>query len=360
MSMADASPQNRTSTHAAQPASADVPTPADARPLQARDDAAKATVRGRSVEHGKSAPATRVRRVLPTADIDDAPRAGAASVWRKIRATRRLLGVLVWSIIGCTTQTILVRLRGPSKIWFARFFWRTTCRLIGLEIRIEGALAGTIRDRAAVARGERPVIFVANHSSWLDIPAIGSVLPTVFVAKDEVGRWPIMGTISRLGRTIFVSRQRNNTGRELSEMTNRLADGDNLILFPEGTSSDGGRVLPFLSSFFAIAKPGRLDARALQTTDAIPAVPPVVIQPVSVVYDRLEGLPVSRSRRSVFSWYGDMDLAPHVWKFCQWRNTRATVILHPPLYPDAFRTRKALANEAWRVISDGAADLRHR
>jgi hypothetical protein len=95
-------------------------------------------------------------------------------------------------------------------------------------------------------------------------------------------------------------------------MQQKLQAGDDLILFPEGTSSDGSRVLPFHSSFFAAAY-GEVSP---------------LIQPVSVVYDRLAGLPVGRSSRAVFAWYGDMSLAPHFWQVAQWRGKRVTLLFH--------------------------------
>ncbi|WP_281700487.1 1-acyl-sn-glycerol-3-phosphate acyltransferase, partial [Acetobacter malorum] len=162
-----------------------------------------------------------------------------------------------------------------------------------------------------------------------------------------------------IGRTIFVSRQRSTTGRERDLMIRRMVDGDNLVLFPEGTSSDGSRVLPFMSAFFAIAKLPRLrnGEKSLLPITYAPGMSPI-IQPVSVVYDELEGLPVSRLRRPVFAWYGDMDLGPHLWQLVQWHKSRATVVLHEPLDPELFPSRKALAQAAWNSVARGAADLR--
>jgi 1-acyl-sn-glycerol-3-phosphate acyltransferase len=270
------------------------------------------------------------------------------------RAVRRIGAVLLWVAASCVVQGILILLPGSAKIRYARLFWSKVCRLVGLRTRVLGTCAGTIRTERAAQGGTRPVIFISNHSSWLDVAVIGAVLPAVFVAKEDVRRWPVISTVARLGRTIFVSRQRGTTGRERDDMTHRLARGDNLILFPEGTSSDGSRVLPFLSSFFAIAK---ASARA-EGTEQPAAFPLPLVQPVSLVYDRLDGLPVSRSKRSVFAWYGDMDLAPHVWQLTQWRSMRATILLHPPLDPADFPSRKALAAAAWRCVADGAARLR--
>ncbi len=112
--------------------------------------------------------------------------------------------------------------------------------------------AGGARDRHS-SRTPRPVMFVSNHSSWVDIPVLGGVLPACFVAKGEVAGWPLIGTVARLGRTVFISRNRGAMAREAEMMPGGGGAGDNLILFPEGTTSDGSRVLPFRTSFFAAA-----------------------------------------------------------------------------------------------------------
>ncbi|MFT8776032.1 MAG: lysophospholipid acyltransferase family protein [Gluconacetobacter liquefaciens] len=278
----------------------------------------------------------------------------------RLRAAARLFAIICWVPSSVSFEALLLLVPGTAKIRWTRVIWGVLCRLLSMKIRVSGTRAGTVGGAKARARGERPVIYVSNHCSWLDVPVLGTVLPSVFVAKGDIGAWPVMGTVSRIGRTIFVSRQRSTTGRERDEMVSRLIEGDNLVLFPEGTSSDGMRVLPFMSAFFAIAKmpPMRKgnEADPPMLTYA-PGMAPL-IQPVSLVYDRLDGLNVNRHRRPVFSWYGDMDLAPHVWQLLQWRSMRASVILHPPLDPDAFPSRKALAQAAWKAVAEGAAQLR--
>jgi 1-acyl-sn-glycerol-3-phosphate acyltransferase len=189
---------------------------------------------------------------------------------------------------------------------------------------------------------------VSNHSSWIDVPVVGGVLNGCFVAKGDVATWPIISTIARLGRTVFVTRSRASTGRERDAMRAVLAAGDNLILFPEGTSSDGSRVLPFRTSFFAVAESGDSEDRS-----RLP-----IIQPVSIVYDRLGGLPAGRASRPVFAWYGDMDIASHFWRLTQHIGLRATVLLHAPLDPARFEDRKALSQAVWQVVADGASTLR--
>ena len=135
-------------------------------------------------------------------------------------------------------------------------------------------------------------------------------------------------------------------------MRARLAAGDSLILFPEGTSSDGSRVLPFRSSFFSILEGADLDGAGTGSGH------PPLIQPVSVVYDRVAWLPVGRAGRPVFAWYGDMDLGSHFWRVAQWRGLRVTVLLHAPFDPALYASRKALSQAVWRTVADGAATLR--
>lgn len=285
-------------------------------------------------------------------------RQAARSPVRRIRAVLRLGAIVLWTTSSVSFEALLLLVPGTAKVRWTRVIWGGLCRLLSLKIRVIGRRAGGVTGERERARGERPVIYVSNHSTWLDVPVLGTILPSVFVAKGDIERWPVMGLVSKIGRTIFVSRQRNTTGRERDEMITRLAKGDNLILFPEGTSSDGSRVLPFLSAFFAIAKPPRLKgAEGESIPQYRPGMTPL-IQPISVVYDELDGFSISRARRPVFAWYGDMDLGPHLWQLTQWRSMRASVLLHPPLDPEEFPSRKALAMAAWRAVTEGAARLR--
>ncbi|MBV1837653.1 1-acyl-sn-glycerol-3-phosphate acyltransferase [Acetobacter estunensis] len=297
-------------------------------------------------------------RELDRADALERKQA-AQSRGRRLRAALRLSAIAVWVPLSVGFEAVLLLVPGTAKIRWTRVIWGILCRCLSLKINTIGRRAGGFGGKRARAKGERPVIYISNHSSWLDVPVLGTILPSVFVAKGDIENWPVMGLISKIGRTIFVSRQRNSTGRERDEMISRLAEGDNLVLFPEGTSSDGSRVLPFMSAFFAIAKPPRL--RGVDPSEMGETFPPgmtPLIQPVSLVYDRIDGLPIGRARRPVFAWYGDMDLGPHVWQLAQWRSLRASVLLHPPLDPEDFPSRKALAQATWRAVTQGAAQLR--
>ena len=247
----------------------------------------------------------------------------------RFRAVRRMAFVALWTMIALPIQAVLIRLPGRAKISFARTYHRVLCRLIGLRVQVVGE----------VAPGGS-VLFASNHTSWLDVLVLGSVLEGCFVAKGDVAEWPVIGWVAHLGRSIFVSRERSRTGTEAGSMRDRLKAGDSLILFPEGTSSDGTRVLPFRSSFLSIADAAR------------------AVQPVSVVYDRLGGLPACRRDRPLFAWYGDMDIASHFWRLARRPGARATVLLHEVVKPAEFADRKALTAAVGGVVAEGAAALR--
>ncbi len=287
-------------------------------------------------------------RVAAAAALTRAAMSAPRRAFRGGRAALRIIAIVAWTLVSFAIQRLMLAVPGRGKITFARIYWASVCRIMGMQVRVVGDL-GAVRARA----GRRPVLFVSNHSSWVDVPVLGGQLEAAFVAKSEVGSWPLIGTVARLGRTAFVSREPARAAREGEAMAERLRRGDDLILFPEGTSSDGSRVLPFHAGFFSLAKPLPGRDRVPVPLEAIP-----IVQPVSLVYDRLGGMPVGRAGRPIFAWFGDMDIATHCWRLAKWRGMRATILLHEPLDPADFPSRKALALSCWSVIADGAALLR--
>ena len=251
------------------------------------------------------------------------------------RAIRRAGLMLLWTCLAMPLQALLNLLPGAGKRILPLHFWRGICGIFGLRRRVIGApIAGR--------QGGRPVLFIANHSSWLDIPLLGAECRAVFVSKDDVRDWPLINLVAHLGRTIFISRRRHYSGHGRAAIAARLAAGDDLILFPEGTTSDGSRVLPFRSALLAAAMGDE----------------PPLIQPVSIAYDRLAALPCRRARRNLFAYYGATAIGPHFWRLAQWPGLRATVLFHPPLDPRDLADRKSLSRVLWRTVAEGAAALR--
>ena len=188
-----------------------------------------------------------------------------------------------------------------------------------------------------------PTLYVCNHTSYLDITVLSSVIPGgSFVSKAEVADWPLFGWLAKLQRTVFVERRGNRAAEQRDQISRRLDQDDDLILFPEGTSGDGNRVLPFKSALFAVAEKRPHDK-------------PLTVQPVSIAYTRLDGMPMGRSLRPFFAWYGDMDLGPHVLEAMGMGKLTVVVEFHKPVTIDDFGSRKAMADHCRSVVARGLA-----
>lgn len=185
-------------------------------------------------------------------------------------------------------QWLLDRLHLPGWGFIARNYYRLLCALLGIRVHVIGKPA---RDRA--------VLYVSNHVSWTDIVAIGSIRPVAFVAKSEVAKWPLVGITAKIQRTVFVERaRRHQTASAVAEIVQRLAGGTSVVLFAEGTSSDGNRVLPFRSALLGAVK-------QIAAED-------VLIQPMAICYTGVHGIPMGRQHRPLVAWYGDLDFLPHI------------------------------------------------
>jgi 1-acyl-sn-glycerol-3-phosphate acyltransferase len=244
-----------------------------------------------------------------------------------LRVTR-IAAYLALTLPLMPVQAILVWRNSPAARRLPVIYHGWICRLLGIRLDLRG-----------VRSTHRPTLFVANHTSYLDIEIFGAAIEGSFVSKAEVSRWPIFGWLAKLQRTVFVERaDRAGAARQRDEIRHRLDQGDNLILFPEGTSGDGIHLLPFKSSLFAAAEDER-----------------VVVQPVSVVYRLLDGIPLGRFYRPFFAWYGEMTMPPHLWKMLGMGQLTVMMQFHEPVRLKDFGSRKLLAEHCARVIAEGMA-----
>ncbi|HET6619810.1 MAG TPA: lysophospholipid acyltransferase family protein [Dongiaceae bacterium] len=245
------------------------------------------------------------------------------------------LGVFRLSLYGAVTLVLIpvqiaILLAAPRLWWWLPFaYHKLCCRIIGLKVRVVGAPAKT-----------RPALFVSNHVSYLDIPALGSVVPVAFVAKGEVAQWPGYGWLAKLQRTVFVDRRRNTTLKQRDSIRTRLASGDALVLFPEGTSNDGNRILPFRSALLSVA-------------EAAPAERPFAIQPVSIAYTSVNGVPLGWGLRPLVAWYGGMELGGHLWRFTRLGRVEVVVQFHDETQAGDFPSRKELTRYCSGAIASG-------
>ena len=247
-------------------------------------------------------------------------------------------GLILAGFLGLTAplmpvQAALLKWSPTGARRFPHWYHKRVCRLLGIRLEIEGEVA---RDK--------PVLLVANHTSWLDIPVLSAVAPVSFVAKKEVGSWPFVSALARLQRSVFVDRSRRSAvGETANEILARLASGDAIVLFAEGTSSDGNRVLPFMTSLFAAAKP--ITRPGSENADRELA-PDAVVQTVSVVYTRLHGIPLGRADRPFVGWYGDMEMQSHAWHLLKSGPLDVRIRIGPQVPLSSFADRKDLARQS--------------
>ena len=200
--------------------------------------------------------------------------------------------------------------------WLPVIFHKLLIWLLSVQIEFEGE----------INKSNNCNLYISNHISYLDIPILGSNYPLRFVAKSEVEVWPLFGFLAKLARTIFISRNRFDSLNQKSKIFKSLSSDEKVFIFPEGTTSDGNRVLDFKSSSFSA-----LEGKNL------------IIQPIVILYSELNGIPINRWLRPIIAWYGDMDLKPHLLALVNLRSIRARLIYLDKVNAKNFSNRKNLS-----------------
>ena len=238
--------------------------------------------------------------------------------------------VLAAVVFGGLVLLLLVRLierpvYGVHRPWTPHitvFVCRTAFRILGIGYVAHGR------------RMNRPGAIVANHSSWMDIFALNAGERVYFVSKSEVARWPGIGWLAKATGTVFINRDRSEAAAQKRVFEERLEAGHKLLFFPEGTSTDGTRVLPFKPTLFAAFFSDRL-------RDVL------WVQPVTVVYHAPKG---AGSR--FYGWWGDMDFGSHLLAIlARRRQGRVEVFWHDPVRVSDYPDRKALAKATEATVA---------
>jgi lyso-ornithine lipid O-acyltransferase len=200
-----------------------------------------------------------------------------------VRAFLSIGALVVLTLALLPLQWLAVRFKWPLRRVIPTFYHGLVCRILGVRITIIGGQADVT-----------PLLIVSNHVSWLDISVLTAVAPVVFAAKREVASWPMFGLLARLQRSVFVDRERRQKTRDVNrQIARRLVGGDAVLLFAEGTSSDGNRVLTFRTALIGAARDAVAQAGHVEC---------VWIQPLSIAYTSVHGLPLARANRSAVAW----------------------------------------------------------
>jgi 1-acyl-sn-glycerol-3-phosphate acyltransferase len=200
------------------------------------------------------------------------------------------------------------------------YFHKILLKFLGIKVTIKGKKLDNI-----------PLLITSNHISWIDIPVIGSSFYCYFIAKSEISSWPIFGFLAKLQNTIFVNRSAKGKDiqNQVDDIEKALINNKTVILFPEGTTSDGNKVLPFKSALMSLS----------QTKDG----KAVTIQPMIIKYTQFSGMPLGRFEKPYVAWYGSTDLIPHLFTLLECPPIDVELIIGEPLSPEQFTNRKELA-----------------
>lgn len=239
-------------------------------------------------------------------------------MFRKVKASFKLAAFIFMTVAIIPIQFIMIVLFKKQDYVIPVFYAKALNFILGVQINTYGQ---------KMAKSQ--TLFVSNHISYLDIPVLGSLIHGSFVAKSDVASWPLFGLLAKLRKTVFIDRTKAGTKEGNNQIETYINQGRNLILFPEGTSSEGTTVLPFKSSFFKMA----IDNENCE-----------FVQPVTLRIKNIEGEAVEKNRRyDDYAWYGDMTLSPHLWNFFGLSGVTIDVIFHTPIPPRHLSNRKELA-----------------
>ena len=238
----------------------------------------------------------------------------------------RLIIFLLFTLVLLPFQLVIVFLIKKNTYIIPYFFHNLCRRIFGIKIKICGKASGNF-----------PVLFISNHASYLDILILGSIFKTSFVAKKEVAKWPLFGILAKLQNTIFIDRKISSLKKQENQIVEHLNKKKNLVIFPEGTSSDGNRVLPFKSSLFNIFEKN-LNSR-------------IFVQTITIVYKKINGIPMNRIDRKNITWHSNMDLIPNIFNVLKKLSIEVEIIFNDEFLPNKEYDRKKIALHCWEKIN---------
>ncbi len=249
-----------------------------------------------------------------------------------LRAVLKFAALAALTLVTVPLQMVVLLFhKGRHSFAIPRFWHRGVCAVLGIKVTREGRLPGS---------GQ--AFYVSNHLSYLDVPAMGSIIEPIFIARADLSGWPVFGFLSKLQRTVFISRDRKDALKVKTSVSAALAQGRPLVLFAEGTSSRGDAILPFKSSLLSIP----LSHHGADT--------PLLVQPVTISLMSVTGQKgLNDNLRDVYAWHGEMTLGPHIWAFAKGRGAHIRITFHTPLDLSVYTDRKKLAADCAAAVGAG-------
>ena len=241
----------------------------------------------------------------------------------KIAVSAVLVGLWIMIMVLLYQVNRLLRFTEEGKL--IRRFHAGVKRLFNLHVSYKGELWA-----------ESPTIYVSNHVSYMDVFVLGAVLPGSFIAKSEVAGWPVFGKLANFQGTLFFERNARRAREQVNILKSRLTGGNNLIFFPEGTSTPGTHVESFRSSLLAAA-----DLEGAQ------------VQPISIAYSHYEDNRMDQATRDYYAWYIPMPFLTHFLAGLGLGRAGVQVVFHKPVQMSDFASRKECAKYCETQVRQG-------
>ena len=222
-------------------------------------------------------------------------------------------------------QLVSVLFQSRFRFLIPKIFHKRLLNILGVNLKVNGKPALT-----------KPLFFVGNHISYLDIVILGSLHPICFIAKEEIKKWFFFGFLAKLQNSIFINRRNIKTLETIKEINKNIDDSFAVVLFPEGTTSNGKKVLDFKTSLFSIFE-----------KDSI-----LALQNFSLCYTHINGLPIDNRSRPLVSWYGNMNMFNHLKNLIKLKSIGANITLHPPMRTKGLN-RKEICSLSLEEVKKG-------
>lgn len=242
------------------------------------------------------------------------------------------------ALIKCVLfLTVIVVMFVPVLLLWGFAMERIRARVVCVFFTLIGRISGVrMKVQGVPMSKSRPLMLVANHSSYLDIFVLGTLVPISFTPKIEIRSWPIIGFFCVLADCVFIERRPTDMQRAQKEMHDRLSTGKVLGLFPEGTTGDGFNVMHFKSGFLSLVEEHDLP-----------------LQPVSIAYTSIGGVPLSAQSREKVAWIGEASFVDHFWRLLKFPSVEVVVTLYDVERIANYEDRKALAKQCEKIIREG-------
>ena len=250
------------------------------------------------------------------------------SLLSNIRAVFKLLLFLLITALVMVFHQIYYFLT-KDFLTIARLYHKLCLMVFGVKVEIHGKM-----------HTAKQTVFLSNHLSYMDIIALGSIIPAVFISKDDVMHWPLFGFLAKLQKTVFISRSRTGLNDARGMIKERINLGQSMILFPEGTSTRGISVYPFKSSLLSVFDE---------------ADPKPTIQPVAIKNTYLNGQAIqTNDERDKYAWHieDDLEMHEHLWTLAKQRSFKLEIHFLEPFEIGDFKDRKILAKTAQEKVTN--------